>query len=70
VPARGAPSSATPCVEVKDLLEHIKGPDFPTGVQNLNTKSGLRGIYEMGQGSVRMRDETQSPERGAWPSLI
>jgi DNA gyrase/topoisomerase IV subunit A len=57
-------------VEVKDLLEHIKGPDFPTGVQNLNTKAGLRGIDEMGHGSVRIRDETQSPERGAWPSPI
>src|SRR3954451_4466965 len=44
-------------VEVKDLLKHIKGPDFPTGGQILNTKAELRDIYETGQGSVRIRCE-------------
>src|SRR5436190_1498454 len=42
---------------VKDLLKHIKGPDFPTGGQILNSKSELRAIYESGQGSVRVRGE-------------
>jgi len=28
-------------LEVKDLLKHIKGPDFPTGGQILNSKSEL-----------------------------
>src|SRR6266446_5690202 len=31
-------------LEVKDLLKHIKGPDFPTGGQILNSKSELRQI--------------------------
>jgi DNA gyrase subunit A len=44
-------------LEVKDLLKHIKGPDFPTGGQILNSKSELREIYETGQGSVRVRGE-------------
>src|SRR6266478_957350 len=44
-------------LEVKDLLKHIKGPDFPTGGQILNSKSELRGIYETGQGSIRVRGE-------------
>ena len=44
-------------LEVKDLLKHIKGPDFPTGGQILNSKSELRAIYETGQGSVRVRGE-------------
>ncbi len=44
-------------VEVKDLLKHIKGPDFPTGGQILNSKAELREIYETGQGSVRIRGE-------------
>src|SRR5258708_1069834 len=44
-------------LEVKDLLKHIKGPDFPTGGQILNSKSELRTIYETGQGSVRVRGE-------------
>jgi DNA gyrase subunit A len=44
-------------LEVKDLLKSIKGPDFPTGGQILNSKSELRSIYETGQGSIRVRGE-------------
>ena len=44
-------------LEVKDLLKSIKGPDFPTGGQILNSKSELRAIYETGQGSIRVRGE-------------
>ncbi|MGZ6124210.1 MAG: DNA gyrase/topoisomerase IV subunit A, partial [Myxococcales bacterium] len=44
-------------LEVKDLLKHIKGPDFPTGGQILNSKAELREIYETGQGPVRVRGE-------------
>ena len=44
-------------LQVKDLLKHIKGPDFPTGGQILNSKAELREIYETGQGSVRVRGE-------------
>src|SRR5437870_10673152 len=49
-------------LEVKDLLKHIKGPDFPTGGQILNSKSELRQIYETGQGSVRVRGEWKLEE--------
>src|SRR2546430_3594674 len=49
-------------LEVKDLLKHIKGPDFPTGGQILNSKSELRQIYETGQGSVRVRGEWRLEE--------
>ncbi|HEY1906580.1 MAG TPA: DNA gyrase subunit A, partial [Myxococcaceae bacterium] len=44
-------------LETKDLLKFIKGPDFPTGAQVLNSKKELREIYETGQGSVRVRGE-------------
>jgi DNA gyrase subunit A len=44
-------------LEVKDLLKHIKGPDFPTGGQILNSRSELKEIYETGQGSIRIRGE-------------
>ena len=46
-----------PKLETKDLLKFIKGPDFPTGAQVLNSKKELREIYETGQGSVRVRGE-------------
>ena len=42
---------------VSDLMKSIKGPDFPTGGEILNTKSELREIYENGHGLVRVRGE-------------
>jgi DNA gyrase subunit A len=33
----------------------IRGPDFPTGAQVLNTRDELREIYKTGQGAIRMR---------------
>jgi DNA gyrase subunit A len=37
------------------LCKYIKGPDFPTGGQILNTPKELKEIYESGSGSIRMR---------------
>ncbi len=44
-------------VSVADLLKSIKGPDFPTGGEILNTRAEIRTIYETGQGSIRVRGE-------------
>jgi DNA gyrase subunit A len=33
----------------------VRGPDFPTGGQVLNTRDELREIYKTGQGAIRMR---------------
>ncbi|HLL87817.1 MAG TPA: DNA topoisomerase (ATP-hydrolyzing), partial [Tepidisphaeraceae bacterium] len=33
----------------------VRGPDFPTGAQVLNTRDELREIYKTGQGAIRMR---------------
>ncbi len=44
-------------IETKDLLKYIKGPDFPTGGQILNSKKELRAIYEAGSGGIRIRGE-------------
>ena len=52
-----------PKLETKDLLKHIKGPDFPTGGQILNSKKELRDIYETGSGAVRLRGEWKLEER-------
>src|SRR2546426_707650 len=46
-----------PAADVKALLKHIKGPDFPTGGEILNSKREIRDIYETGQGPVRLRGE-------------
>jgi DNA gyrase subunit A len=45
--------------EIKDYQlvanDAVKGPDFPTGAQVLNTRDELREIYKTGQGAIRMR---------------
>jgi len=46
-----------PDIDVKGLLKFIKGPDFPTGGEVLNTKRELREVYETGQGAIRLRGE-------------
>jgi DNA gyrase subunit A len=46
-----------PSLDNKGLLKFIKGPDFPTGGQVLNSKSELLDIYETGGGSIRVRGE-------------
>ncbi|HEY0476792.1 MAG TPA: DNA topoisomerase (ATP-hydrolyzing) [Kofleriaceae bacterium] len=45
------------------LMKHIKGPDFPTGGQLLNSKTELREIYKLGQGTIRVRGEYKREER-------
>ena len=37
------------------LCRYIKGPDFPTGGQILNSRDELTEIYKTGQGSIRLR---------------
>jgi DNA gyrase subunit A len=37
------------------LCRYIKGPDFPTGGQILNSQEELRQIYKTGSGTVRLR---------------
>jgi DNA topoisomerase IV A subunit len=44
-------------IEIKDLLKHIKGPDFPTGGQILNSKKEMKDIYQSGSGGIRLRGE-------------
>jgi DNA gyrase subunit A len=52
--------------EVKDYQlvanDAVRGPDFPTGGQVLNSRDELREIYKTGQGAIRMR---ATWERGA-----
>ena len=43
-----------PDMTSKQLMKHIKGPDFPTGGFIMG-KDGIRDYFETGRGSVRMR---------------
>ncbi len=44
-----------PDATVKQLCEHIHGPDYPTGAEIITPAAELRTIYETGTGSLRMR---------------
>src|SRR5690554_2594928 len=45
-------------ITVTQLMEHIKGPDFPTGGQILGL-TGLRQAYETGKGIIAVRATTE-----------
>ena len=45
------------------LLQTVKGPDFPTGCQILNSKAELKEIYSTGRGAIRMRGEYKVEDR-------
>ncbi len=53
-----------PELDTKDLCRLIKGPDFPTGGEILNSRSELRQIYETGQGPIRVRGQFTTETSG------
>ena len=46
-----------PEVTVAGLMEHVRGPDFPTGAIILG-RGGIMSAYETGRGSIRVRART------------
>lgn len=45
-------------ISTRQLMRHIKGPDFPTGGIVVN-KDDLQSIYESGQGKIKIRGRVQ-----------
>lgn len=52
-----------PNITVEELMEHIKGPDFPTGATILG-RGGIRNAYETGTGSIAVRSKCYIEDRG------
>jgi DNA gyrase subunit A len=50
-----------PDCDVADLMEHVEGPDFPTGA-NVVGKNGVRKAYATGRGRLRVRAEYEVEE--------
>jgi DNA gyrase subunit A len=50
-----------PDIETAGLMQHLKGPDFPTGGVILGL-SGIREAYETGRGRIRMRAKAHIEE--------
>lgn len=44
-----------PDASVRDLCEHLRGPDYPTSAEIITPASDLLQMYETGYGSVRAR---------------
>lgn len=51
-----------PEIDVDGLMQHIKGPDFPTGGIILGN-SGIKKAYETGRGSITIRSKATIEEK-------
>jgi DNA gyrase subunit A len=59
-----------PAVTSEALMEHVKGPDFPTGALILG-QTGIRDAYTSGRGSIMMRSRHSIEEgRGDRRSIV
>lgn len=59
-----------PAVTTEQLMEHVKGPDFPTGAIILGT-AGIRSAYSSGRGSIPLRSRYKIEEgRGDRKSIV
>ena len=58
-----------PDCTVEDLMQHIKGPDFPTGGLIMG-RSGIREAYQTGHGRITVRARTNVEEMAGNRSRI
>ncbi len=58
-----------PDIDTMGLMEHIKGPDFPTGGIILGN-SGIKRAYETGKGSITIRSRATIEEHGNHTQII
>src|ERR687889_661272 len=58
-----------PDIDVKGLMRHLKGPDFPTGGIIVGV-TGIREAYETGRGRVRVRARSHTEDIGQGKEAI
>lgn len=58
-----------PDIDVIGLMNHIKGPDFPTGGIILGN-SGIKQAYETGKGTITIRSKAQIEEKNGKHYII
>ncbi|MDO4731634.1 MAG: DNA gyrase subunit A, partial [Clostridia bacterium] len=51
-----------PDAQLADIMEHIKGPDFPTAAMIMG-QSGIRAAYATGKGKITVRARTEIVEK-------
>jgi len=63
IPPHNLREVASACIRIlengktttEELLENIKGPDYPTDAEIITPKEDIQEIYQSGHGSIRMR---------------
>ncbi len=58
-----------PKATLRDLMEHVKAPDFPTEAEIITPKAEIKQMYDTGNGSVRVRAKW-SREKGTGEIVI
>ncbi len=58
-----------PDIDTSELMQHIKGPDFPTGGIILGN-SGIRKAYETGRGTITIRGKVEIEEHNGRHRII
>lgn len=53
-----------PEISLEELMEYIKGPDFPTGSQLISTPSEITKVYRDGRGAFRLRAKYRIEDEG------
>lgn len=56
-------------IDTDGLMQHIKGPDFPTGASILGN-SGIRKAYETGRGSITIRGKADIEETNGKTRIV
>ncbi|MDO4995648.1 MAG: DNA gyrase subunit A [Bacilli bacterium] len=58
-----------PDITLDEMMQHIKGPDFPTGAIILGN-SGIRQAYETGRGSITIRSKATIEEENGKQFIV
>jgi topoisomerase-4 subunit A len=61
-----------PDASVDDLLQHLPGPDFPTGGILVESKEAIREAYATGRGGFRLRArwDVEPLKNGTWQVVV
>ena len=61
-----------PEAEDAELLEHVKGPDLPTGGQIIDSAASIAEAYVTGRGAFRVRSRWHVEDlgRGTWVAVV
>jgi len=61
-----------PKADTASLMEHVKGPDFPTGGVVIDDKAAIVETYKTGRGAFRVRARWSKEDigRGGWVAVV